>query len=150
MIFIAYKQSYGIHMCEEDLELVRALANGEGEVVVVILNINIVIIVIIILIIIMWLLKSSTLISLVWDNDNRENNKNDNDDNWDNMIDKKRQGHQGDVFGNLDLWFPCLFLYLCICISVFLICRSRRMHSSSISRKCGCWTISNRKYWLQL
>ena len=56
MIFIAYKQSYGIHMCEEDLELVRALANGEGEVVVVILNINIVIIVIIILIIIMWLL----------------------------------------------------------------------------------------------
>ena len=49
IIFIAYKQSYGIHMCEEDLELVRALANGEGEVVVVILNINIIFI-------IMWLL----------------------------------------------------------------------------------------------
>ena len=57
MIFIAYKQSYGIHMCEEDLELVRALANGEGEVVVVIIVINIIIIiVIIIVIIIMWLL----------------------------------------------------------------------------------------------
>ena len=26
-------QSYGIHLCEEDLELVRALANSAGEVI---------------------------------------------------------------------------------------------------------------------
>ena len=43
------KQSYGIHICEEDLELVRALANCEGEVIVIAIIIIIVVIIIIII-----------------------------------------------------------------------------------------------------
>ena len=56
------------------------------------------------------------MISLVWDNDNRENNKNDNDDNWDNMIDKKRQGHQGC----LGIWICDFHVCFCICVFAFL------------------------------